>query len=96
MSRVLEFANACEFFHKEAPPAAAFQPVGAPRYSALLGLAPQTPVARVSPQDALVMRAMDRVGGVPPVCHLDADGRRPLHLLWQEGRGTRPDYADLV
>jgi hypothetical protein len=93
---VWAFANACEFFHKEAPPAAAFQPVGAPRYSACLGLAPQTPVACVSPQDALVMRAMDRVGGVPPVCHLGLDGRRPLHLLWQEGRGTRPDYADLV
>jgi len=96
MSRVIDFAIACEFFHREASPRAAFQPVGAPTYSACLGLAPQTPVARVSPQDALVMRAMDRVGGVPPVCHLGADGRRPLHLLWQEERGTRPDHAGLA
>lgn len=96
MSRVIDFAIACEFFHREAPSKAAFQPVGAPAYAACLGLAPQTPVARVSPQDALVMRAMDRIGGVPPVCHLGADGQRPLHMLWQEERGTRPDYADLA
>ena len=96
MSQVLDFAVACEFFHREAPPSAAFQPVGAPAYSVCLGMAPQTPVAPVSPQDALVMRAAARIGGVPPVCHLDADGRRPLHLLWQEERGTRPDYADLI
>lgn len=96
MSQVLEFAVACEFFHREAPPSAALQPVGAPAYSVCLGMAPQTPVAPVSPQDALVMRAAARIGGVPPVCHLDADGSRPLHLLWQEERGTRPDYADLV
>lgn len=96
MIDVFSFAAACEFFHREAPASAAFQPVGAPRYSRFLGVNPQTPVARVSPQDALVMRAAARIGGVPPVCHLGPDGSRPLHLLWQEGRGTRPDYADLV
>lgn len=93
MSRIFEFASACEFFHRQAPPSAAFQPVGAPAYSPCLGIEPQTPVALVSPQDAVVMRAMNRIGGVPPVCHLDADGRRPRSRMYEEERGTRPEYV---
>ena len=81
-------------FHKEAPLTACFQPVGTPECSAVFGRYPSTPVAWVSPQDAVVLRAQNRIGGVPPVCHLASDGTRPLHRLYDEVLGTRPEYTD--
>lgn len=80
--------------HRDAPATAAFQPVGAPQCSAVFKQFPHTPVAFVSPQDALILRAQNRIGGVAPVCHLSADGSRPHHRLFEEQFGTRPEYTD--
>jgi hypothetical protein len=83
-------------FHKEAPSTAAFQPVDVPKCSAVFGHYPHTPVAWVTPQDAVILRAQNRIGGVPPVCHLAADGSRPLHRLYDEPMGTRPEYTEVA
>ena len=80
--------------HREAPATAAFQPVDVPKCSAVFGQFPHTPVALVTPQDAVILRAQNRIGGVPPVCHLAADGSRPLHRIHDEPLGTRPEYTD--
>jgi hypothetical protein len=92
MSLTFTFISACEL-HRPAPSTAAFQPVNRPQYSAIFGTAPHTPVARVSPQDAVILRAQNRIGGVPPVCHLDRKGQRPLCRLSEESNGTRPEYT---
>lgn len=81
-------------FHREAPSTAAFQPVDVPKCCPIFGQYPHTPVALVTPQDALILRAQNRIGGVPPVCHLAADGTRPLHRLYDEAHGTRPEYTE--
>lgn len=81
-------------FHKAAPPTAAFQPVDVPKCSSVFGQYPHTPVARVTPRDAVILLAQNRIGGVPPVCHLAADGTRPLHRLSDEAFGTRPEYTE--
>lgn len=89
---ILTFISACEL-HRDAPATAAFQPVDRPQCSAIFGTAPHTPVARVTPQDAVILRAQNRIGGVPPVCHLDHNGQRPLSRLSEESNGTRPEYT---
>jgi hypothetical protein len=81
-------------FHREAPASADFQPVDAPRCSPCSGQYPHTPVALVTAHDAVILRAQNRIGGVAPVCHLAADGSRPLHRVYDEVFGTRPEYTD--
>ena len=86
------FISACTL-HRDAPTSAAFQPVDRVQCSTVFGVAPHTPVALVSAQDALILRAQNRIGGVPPVCHLDHRGQRPISRLGDEINGTRPEYT---
>ena len=88
---ITTFISACTL-HRDAPASAAFQPVDRPQCSTVFGIAPHTPVARVTAQDALILRAQNRFGGVPPVCHLDHKGQRPISRLGDEINGTRPEY----
>lgn len=86
------FTSSCEL-HRSAPAAAAFQPVSTVKCWTATNIWPYVLVAQVSPQDAEILRASDRIGGVPPVCHLYR-GKRDITRLSEEALGTRPEYGN--
>lgn len=86
------FISACEL-NRSAPVTASFQPVSAVLCSSIFNVWPHVQVAAVSPCDAEILRATNRIGGVPPVCHLYR-GKRDITRLSEEALGTRPEYGN--